>query len=102
MIKIKKTPAKGFANGTSLIGYITTTYDKLVEAFGEPNYGPSGDDKVQSEWVLDINGEPCTIYDWKVTETPKGRYKWHVGGRSSKVLLPLAEAFNWEVSKFSI
>jgi hypothetical protein len=99
---IKKISTPDFARGTSLVGYITTTYDEIVNAFGEPNYGPSGDNKVQSEWVLDVNGEPCTIYDWKVKETPKELYKWHVGGRSATVLIPLAEAFGWKISRFLI
>ena len=62
------------ASGTSLVGYIKTTYDELVSKFGKPNYGPSGDAKVRSEWILEVDGEVCTIYDWKVSSTPRGLY----------------------------
>ena len=45
--------------GTSLMGKVRTTYDKLVEAFGEPTYDAShsGDGKVIVEWTLDFRVE---------------------------------------------
>jgi hypothetical protein len=89
------------ANGTSFVGYVKTTYDELVSKLGKPNYGPSGDHKVNCEWVLNVNGDHCCIYDWKVKETPKGVYKWHVGGYSSRPLSYLAKSFNWEILKFN-
>lgn len=90
------------AKGTSFVGYIETTYDELVDKLGEPNYGPSGDGKVNCEWVLNVNGDVCCIYDWKEKETPKDLYKWHVGGHSSRSLDYLKKTFNWETSKFVI
>jgi hypothetical protein len=80
------------ADGTSLQGYVSTTYAQLVEQFGEPTF--TNGDKVTAEWCLDIkvvrDGEldedydiiTATIYDWKEYETPMGRYRWHVGGDS--------------------
>ena len=88
-------------NGTSLVGYIKTTYDELVKKLGEPNYGPSGDQKVTCEWILEVDGDPCTIYDWKTGKTPKDLHKWHVGGTSSRPLRYLAKRFGWETSKFT-
>jgi len=79
------------ADGTSLQGYVTTTYAELVAKFGEPTF--TNGDKVTAEWVLDFKvvkpGEAdedfdyvtATIYDWKEYETPMGRYRWHIGGK---------------------
>jgi len=73
---------------TSLQGFIKTTYDDLVEVFGEPRYTSSGDDKVTAEWNLefDVDGENvvATIYDWKLRGTPFGEYDWHIGGFSTQ------------------
>lgn len=78
--------------GTSLIGKVTTTYDELVDAFGDPTYDAShsGDGKVIVEWTLDFRVEtedgddfdyvPATIYAWKVSSIPYGEYDWHIGG----------------------
>ena len=87
-------------NGTSLQGYINESYYTLVEVFGEPTHStPSGDDKVNTEWVLRFKviekdaTDPddweiihATIYDWKeagpdvARQAPK--YRWHIGGKS--------------------
>ena len=50
-MQYNKTDTKK-ANGTSLQGYVNTTFDKLNEVFGEPLYPNSGDGKVICEWVL--------------------------------------------------
>lgn len=85
------TTDKFKANGTSLQGYIQTTFDKLVELLGEPLKG-SDDGKTTAEWIVEFEGEVATIYDWKLKSTPKDLYEWHVGGRSLKVLEHLSEA----------
>lgn len=80
------------ANGTSLKGYVTTTYNKLVEAFGLPqlNNGPSQFDKVTIEWVLRFSdGTIATIYDWKGygwQPAPDEEYEWHVGGHHASAV----------------
>ena len=70
--------------GTSLQGYVKTTYDEIVEIFGEPRHTSSGDDKITAEWNLEFDvDDECviaTIYDWKVGETPLGKHRWHIGG----------------------
>ena len=67
---------------TSLQGYIGATYNELVEVFGQPTYGPDAqEDKITCEWVVDIGGTVCTIYDYKTRSTPYGDYSWHIGGR---------------------
>ena len=84
----------GDSEGTSLQGYVTTTYDALVATFGEPNRGAG--DKTNVEWVLLIGVTPVpsssdltpaatdgvivTIYDWKQEVLPRGEYDWNIGG----------------------
>lgn len=53
--------------GTSLKGYISTTYEALHRAFGEPLEGDGY--KVSGEWVFhDDDGSEYTVYDWKCTD----------------------------------
>ena len=73
--------------GTSYRGMVYTTYDKLVEVFGEPNVSAS--DKVFTEWgiefqvpveddgmgdVDDYDTVDATIYDWKEYHENVSRY----------------------------
>jgi hypothetical protein len=52
---------------TSIKGYITATYNQLVEVLGEPTFNtPSGDGKTQVEWVVEFENNYYTIYNWKV------------------------------------
>lgn len=83
--KLEKGEANTF--GTSLKGYVYTTYSRLVEIFGEPTYLPedSGDGKVNFEWVFEFNGEIFTIYDWKTYDPEYSMTqleKWHIGGKT--------------------
>lgn len=73
-------------NGTSLQGYVTCDYAKLVEVFGKPTYGPDDrGDKVTCEWCIEFeDGSVATIYDWKEYETPFGTYSWHIGGKNTR------------------
>ena len=75
--------------GTSLMGYVHTTYDRLVEVFGEPTHYESGDGKVTAEWdieFIDDEGDThkATVYDWKQYDlgTPNAEYDWNIGGNS--------------------
>lgn len=66
-------------NGTWLQGYITTTYQHLVNLFGEPDLYVGN--KVQAEWTLEYDGTVITIYDYKnYGIDPKRNTSWHVGG----------------------
>lgn len=84
---------------TSLQGYVTATYQELVEAFGEPTYSePSGDSKVNTEWdlILGKNAVHATIYDWKDFDGGRrsrdGRpYDWHIGGKSRMAVAEVME-----------
>lgn len=92
----------GSANMTSLQGYVKASYDDLVELFGEPTYGQSGDGKVDFEWVLTIvdhdNDEThvATLYNWKdydngLEAQSNPFYEWHIGGHSKLAALILEE-----------
>lgn len=51
--------------GTWLQGYVTTTLEKLIETFGEPQRY-SGENKVTVNWSMYFeDGTIATIYDWK-------------------------------------
>jgi hypothetical protein len=72
-------------NGTCLQGYIETTYDELVKVFGNPTELEG--DKVTVEWILQFSdGTVASIYDWKLSETPMGTYRWHIGGKSQRAV----------------
>jgi hypothetical protein len=55
-----------------------TTYEKIVQEFGQPTWGPDDHslDKQTCCWEL----EGVEIYDWKTDSTPKGQYAWHLNG----------------------
>jgi hypothetical protein len=83
-------------NGTSLSGYLPkVTYSQLVEIFGEPTLGePSGDNKVQKEWVFeDEDRDIFTVYDYKTYDENYTMYEntdWHVGSK-----VPVGEFIAW-------
>lgn len=86
--------------GGSLITKVTVSYNRLVELFGEPNVGISGDKKTQCEWNLliqnpDVYDEESEgiifIYDWKEDVQPKDVRDWHIGGQSNILGLELVE-----------
>ena len=78
------------ANGTSLQGYITATYDQLVARFGQPD---GGGDKTTVEWVLEFaDGTVATIYDWKEEDTPMSMYNWHIGGKNKTAVARVTHA----------
>jgi hypothetical protein len=91
-IKIKKEDsdiAIKLTNGTSRQGYLRGyKYQDLVRAFGEPTFSdPSGDNKVQKEWVfVNKNKEAFTLYDWKTYDlsfTENEIDVWNIGHKSS-------------------
>lgn len=90
----KVRPVDRLPYGTSLIGYLETSFETLVKHFGLPN-GTGDDYKVSTEWILeDDKGRTITIYDYKETnlyssENPtveqfrrRKSYQWHVGGQT--------------------
>lgn len=85
------------SNGTSLQGYVTVPFSKLVAIFGEP--GESDGYKVAFEWDLKFaDGTVATVYDWKRTNLYDGDLpepaelrstdwsEWNIGGRSKRAV----------------
>jgi hypothetical protein len=74
-------------SGSSLKGYIKCTYQDLIRVLGEPTYStPSGDNKVQKEWVVEYNEEVFTIYDWKTYDeeyTMNELDQFNIGGKTN-------------------
>jgi len=96
----------GDANMTSLQGYVKASYDDLVDLFGEPTYTGSGDDKVDFEWVLTIEGpdgaDVATIYNWKdydngLEAQSNPFYNWHIGGHTKLVVAAIQEYLDEKV-----
>lgn len=70
---------------SSLQGYVKTTYDKLVETFGEPTYTDANPyEKVNCEWAVTADTDEglvrFSIYNWKDGFIPTEEYDWHIGG----------------------
>ena len=85
------------AGGTSLQGYITTTQNDLIDAFGEPIRYEEDTDKVTLEWIIQfVNGEIATIYDWKRYELgtpgPDEVCEYNIGGNSRDVVSLVKES----------
>ena len=77
--------------GTSYQGVVKTTFDELVNKFGDPTYTDASPyEKVNAQWSLQFDvptedGEDyelvtATIYNWKDGYIPTDKYEWHVGG----------------------
>lgn len=78
-------------NGSCNQGMVETTYDKLVELFGEPERTDCG--KTQVEWDIEwSDGTITTIYDWKWYDTePEEVPEWSIGGFNYKAALYVQE-----------
>ena len=87
MVKVihNKQEAYRLKNGTFRVGEINRTYMDLVTGLGIPTFNePSGDNKVQVEWVCEFNGKIFTIYDWKTYDrefTEHSLTKFNVGSK---------------------
>lgn len=80
-------------NMTSLQGYLTASYERLVELFGEPTEGDGY--KVDAEWIVEMDdGTVATIYNWKNGRNyceDDGLYveeitEWHIGGHNKRAV----------------
>ena len=82
-------------DGTCSAGTVTTSYKKLVEAFGKPTYVDTVDDeKVNIEWEVEFSVADfenpdekviATVYNWKdydggAEAMSSDSYEWHIGG----------------------
>ncbi len=81
--------------GTSWHGdYIISTIEELRVIFGSPDYVGGIDDKVQFEWLLDLEvsnslgtSARITIYDWKEYRkfNEEELIEFHIGAFSGKI-----------------
>jgi len=83
-------------SGTFLVGRLHCSFQDIVDAFGMPNYGPSGDYKTQVEWHIEFEGGViATIYDYKEGEIPPEQIgRWSVGGRSQSAYSNVLDVMN--------
>lgn len=99
-IRFENAP-RGAVNGTCLQGYVETTYDELVNVFGNPTELQG--DKVTVEWIIQFSdGTVASIYDWKLQKTPMEVYKWHIGGRSQDAVTRVNDCMLvpvWELAR---
>ena len=88
-------------NGTSRVGQIQISYNKLVEKLGEPDEGD--DDKTDAEWDIKFqDGTIATIYNYKDGRNylgPRGPAKeditlWSIGGHSTNAAERVKELFD--------
>lgn len=85
------------ANMTFYVGEIHTTYQRLVEIFGQPTREGSGDNKVQVQWCFEFEdtGDVFTIYDWKEYGTePEYVTEWHIGAHDHSVMERVEKYFD--------
>jgi len=75
-------------NGTFRVGEINRTYRDLVTGLGEPTFDePSGDDKIQVEWVCVYKGNVFTIYDWKTYDRDYTEFRldeFNIGSKTAR------------------
>lgn len=84
------------AVGSSLKGYIQTTRSNIETIFGAPTWTNGGEDKVTTEWVVEVDGVTATIYDWKRYEQGAPAMDeliyWNIGGHTSEATDKVADA----------
>lgn len=74
------------ASGTCLQGYVTVSYNRLVEVFGEP-HRRNGCEKTTVEWDFEHEGIRFTIYDYKWRSCQNDtKESFHVGGDAPEAL----------------
>jgi hypothetical protein len=64
-------------------GSVPTTYEELVEIFGEPfrKLYKEDFDRVTTEWIIEFDDmTQANIFDYKATKRPSGMYHWKIGG----------------------
>ena len=87
-------------NGTHFQGTVKTTFDELVEVFGEPTFTDASPyEKVNAQWAIefkvpftddtgieDFETVTATVYNWKDGYIPTEKYDWHIGGFDSEAV----------------
>lgn len=88
-------------DGTSLQGYLTTSFYQLKKSFGEPD-DDGGDGKTRANWCLKFaDGTVATIYDWKCYGTPVEEVReWNIGGVNTLAVERVMEALGINSYKY--
>lgn len=82
------------ANDSSqLMGYVETTYDALVQTFGEPANDGDGY-KTRAEWILRTPAGVAKVYDYKDDADVRDVTDWHVGGTDPDVVNHVQDALD--------
>jgi len=88
-------------SGTSFLGYIYSTYEQIIEIFGNPVSNGDGY-KVDIEWIIDTPHGVATIYNYKNGKAYLGEKgtdvnlicEWHVGGKTVEPYLWIKKQLN--------
>lgn len=87
MIVYNKENVPNTAGTHKLASLQNVGFTDLVQMFGSPTFKePSGDNKVQVEWVIKHDNSVYTIYDWKtydVIYTLEELDTWSIGGKGA-------------------
>jgi hypothetical protein len=89
------------AAGTSLKGYFKGNINDVINLFGPPDDTPSGDSKVDWEWIYKLDEEVVTFYNYKdgpsylndKNITINDIETWHIGGNTHKAVDNLKRYF---------
>ena len=89
----KKIDVEDYITGTCYQGIVATSYNALVQVFGEPNCSGDGY-KTHCEWHLMFdNGTVATLYDWKEDFFEESKViDWHIGGRNKDAVEAIVNA----------
>jgi len=90
-----------FMGGSSLQGAVLTTFNTLVQLFGQPEYW---NDECAADWSIEFeDGTQATVYIYKPVEhglrsgqIPKRKFLWHVGGVNTDAVTRVAEVLEVE------
>lgn len=82
-------PTNKSLNGTSFhMSTVNATVNELKQVLGEVRYTGDFDDKVQNEWLMELeNGDVFTVYDWKEYRqySNDDEIEWHIGGHDRTI-----------------
>jgi len=96
----------GVACGTSLQGYVRTTYHSLTRKLGQPLLMTpnQSDGKVLAKWIisdsLNVNDVLFTVYCWQEDRIPHDFHYWHIGGKKANTLELFTEVTGAKTTSF--
>jgi len=99
-MKTLKTNLRADICGTSLHGYVHTSYKTLRNLFGKPNLPKGQGGKIDAEWILETPYGIASIYNYKDGKNYNGRNgtavkditEWHIGGHNKETAIVIQTA----------